>query len=51
MKKYLIKSISLFLIALAFSSCDAIIDQEEIDFGKGPVLTTFTKTENGFWVS
>lgn len=45
MKKYLIKSISLFLIALAFSSCDAIIDQEEIDFGKGPVLTTFTKTE------
>lgn len=45
MKKYLIKSISLFLIALAFSSCDAIIDQEEIDFGKGPVLATFTDAE------
>ncbi len=41
MKKYLIKSISLFLIALAFSSCDAIIDQEETDFGKGPILAQF----------
>lgn len=46
MKKYLIiKSISLILVAIAFSSCDAILDQDETDFGKGPVLTTFTETE------
>ena len=46
MKKYLlIKSISFILIAIAFSSCDAILDQDKTDFGKGPVLTTFTETE------
>jgi hypothetical protein len=46
MKKYLLnKSIVLLLVAVAFSSCDAILDQDETDFGKGPVLTTFTDTE------
>lgn len=46
MKKYLlIKTIALLLFAVAFSSCDAILDQDETDFGKGPVLTTFTETE------
>lgn len=46
MKKYLlIKSISFILIAIAFSSCDAILDQDKTDFGKGPVLTTFTDSE------
>lgn len=46
MKKYLLtKLIAIFLLAVTITSCDAILDQEEIDFGKGPVLTTFTKTE------
>jgi hypothetical protein len=46
MKKYLLtKSIAVFLLAVTFTSCDAILDQEEIDFGKGPVLTTFTDSE------
>jgi hypothetical protein len=45
MKKYLIKSISLLLVVITFSSCDAILDQDKTDFGKGPVLTTFTDTE------
>jgi len=46
MKKYLLnKSIVLLLVAVAFSSCDAILDQDVTDFGKGPVLTTFTNTE------
>lgn len=45
MKKYLIKSISLILVVMTFSSCDAILDQDKTDFGKGPVLTTFTDTE------
>ncbi|WP_396186058.1 hypothetical protein [Flavobacterium sp.] len=45
MKKYLIKSISLILVVITFSSCDAILDQDKTDFGKGPVLTTFTDSE------
>lgn len=46
MKKYLfIRSISLILIAIAFGSCDSIIDQDKTDFGKGPVLTYFTEGE------
>ena len=46
MKKYLLtKLTAIFLLAVTITSCDAILDQEEIDFGKGPVLTTFTKTE------
>jgi hypothetical protein len=46
MKKYLfIRSISLILIAIAFGSCDSILDQDKTDFGKGPVLTYFTEGE------
>ncbi len=46
MKKYsIIKSISLILLVITFSSCDAILDQDKTDFGKGPVLTTFTDSE------
>lgn len=46
MKKYLLnKSIVLLLVAIAFSSCDAILDQDVTDFGKGPVLTKFTEAE------
>ncbi|RBN49557.1 DUF1735 domain-containing protein [Flavobacterium psychrolimnae] len=42
MKKYLLnKSIAIFLLAVTFTSCDAILDQEEIDFGQGPVLAQF----------
>ena len=44
MKKYLLtKSIAIFLLAVTFTSCDAILDEEKIDFGKGPVLTTFSQ--------
>lgn len=42
MRKYsIIKAISFLLIAVAFSSCDDILDQEETDFGKGPMLAQF----------
>lgn len=45
MKKYLLtKTIAALLFAVTFTSCDAILDQEETDFGKGPVLTTFTNS-------
>jgi hypothetical protein len=46
MKKYIIKSkiIALLLIAIVFSSCDAILDQDKTDFGKGPVLAQFVKS-------
>ena len=40
------KIVALLLIMVGFSSCDAILDQEEIDFGKGPVLTSFAKPVN-----
>lgn len=40
------KVVALLLIMVGFSSCDAILDQEEIDFGKGPVLTSFAKPVN-----
>jgi len=45
MKKYIIKSklIALLLLTIAFSSCDAILDQDKTDFGKGPVLAQFVK--------
>ncbi|MBC5864162.1 hypothetical protein [Flavobacterium turcicum] len=46
MKKYLLsKTIAAIVLAVSFTSCDAILDQDETDFGKGPVLTTFTQTE------
>lgn len=31
------------MLMVAFSSCDAILEQDKTDFGKGPVLTQFTK--------
>lgn len=37
------KVVALLLIMVAFSSCDAILDQEEIDFGKGPILAQFVQ--------
>ncbi|UFH46740.1 hypothetical protein LNP27_01525 [Flavobacterium galactosidilyticum] len=40
------KIAALLLIMVGFTSCDAILDQEEIDFGKGPVLTSFAKPVN-----
>lgn len=44
MKKYLlIKSIVLLLITVIYSSCDAVLDQDKTDFGKGPILTQFQK--------
>lgn len=44
MKKYFLnKSIALLLVAVAFSSCDAVLDQNKTDFGKGPVLAQFEK--------
>jgi hypothetical protein len=44
-KNLLTKSIALFLLAVTITSCDAILDQEEVDFGTGPVLATFTNSE------
>jgi hypothetical protein len=32
----------LFVSAFAFTSCDALLDQSETDFGAGPVLAQFT---------
>lgn len=32
---------ALLLVMVGFASCDSILDQTEIDFGKGPVLTSF----------
>lgn len=44
--KYLNKALTFVLGAmfLAVSSCDSIIDQTEVDFGKGPVLAQFVQT-------
>ncbi|MEC5165102.1 hypothetical protein RCH18_000827 [Flavobacterium sp. PL11] len=36
----------LVMLVLAFSSCDAILDQDKTDFGNGPVLTSFAKPVN-----
>lgn len=43
MKKLINKSktLALLLVMVSFGSCDSILDQEEIDFGNGPVLSTF----------
>lgn len=34
------------MLMVAFSSCDAILEQDKTDFGNGPVLTSFAKPVN-----
>ena len=36
--------IAAVLFITVFTSCDAILDQDETDFGKGPILPTFVNT-------
>lgn len=46
MKKILFKInfIASLLLVVLFTSCDAIVEQDEIDFGKGPILAQFQNT-------
>ncbi len=42
-----LKILALFIVGgFALSSCDAILDDFETDFGKGPVLAQFVKTQD-----
>ncbi|WP_289038944.1 hypothetical protein [uncultured Zobellia sp.] len=46
MKKIFLKFnfIAALLLVVLFTSCDAIVDQDEVDFGKGPILAQFQNT-------
>lgn len=46
MKKILFKFnfIATLLLVVLFTACDAIVDQDEVDFGTGPIVATFQNT-------
>ncbi|WP_276167937.1 hypothetical protein [Zobellia alginiliquefaciens] len=46
MKKIFLKFnfIAALLLVVLITSCDAIVDQDEVDFGKGPILAQFQNT-------